>query len=225
MRPRAQPGIALVLICLCLAAAFPEPGARLPSLLDIPSGTRLESLLRRPRKVFLSVRSLSKQEGGGIQADSDYHIVYPLEARDLWRVLTDFSLIREINPSVIEVSVDQSNWPPEFVENQLFGFSFMGIKVKYRVKVRCIYEQTGPGEYRGSWSLIENPEGHIVDLGGSFLIRDIELDGEPHCYMRWSQSLGMRKSYLGVRTLLEALTPMEMSAFLNRCGKTALSRR
>jgi hypothetical protein len=225
MRPRALKGLAFLLFGLCLAAAFPEPEARGAARLEIPPGTDLESLLRKPRKVSLSVRSLSRKEGGGISADSDYHIVYPLRAEELWSVLTDFSLIQVINPSVFEVSIDQTDWPPAFVEDQLFGFSFMGIKVKYRVKVKCVYEQTGPGEYRGTWSLMENPDGHIVDIDGAFLIRECELDGKTCCYMRWFQSLDMRKSYLGVRSLLEMLTPVEMSAFLNRCGKTALSRR
>ncbi len=199
------------------SAAFSQSGG--PEL-TMPPDLDLAKLLDKPRK-FQVLYQAKGPEGGGLFAATDYHALYEVPAQDFFAALCDFAVIKKINPSNYEVSHDLKNWPPEFIQDQLSGFSVIGIKVRYRLKVRCRYEEVGPGEYRGHWKLIENPDGVFSDVEGSFLLKEINYQGHRCSYIRWYQSLSMYKSFFGIKPFLEILSAREMQAHLNGFARVA----
>jgi hypothetical protein len=211
------------LFCIACASLFEANAQGYMQGLDMAPEPDIAALLKRPEKISYQYAKLSPGESS-VLISCDVQSACRSDARTLFGVLADFKESKRLNPAVFEIEYDLTKWPPEFRMKQVLGFSILGIKVKYRVTIECLYRQEAPDEYRGYWRLVDNPDGTFGSIDGTFLVKEMIRDGQPVAYMRWRQEITMRKPFPGMKPFLDIFTPKEAIALLGRYAREAEKR-
>jgi hypothetical protein len=219
-------GRLLILAAILALLAFPAlaraqgGGEKLGMALD----PDIEALLKRPEKISYRFERIPKAEGDGALVACDIQSACLAKAATLFGVFTDFTQSKRLNPSVFENSHDLSRWPPYFISDQIVGFSILGIKVKYHFSLESYYFQEGPGEYRGYWNMLENPDRTFKSIEGSFYLSEIIKDGRTLTYIRWKQEMRIRRTFIGMKAFVDAIAPKEAMGLIARYSREAERR-
>jgi hypothetical protein len=210
------------LFCVACASLFEANAQGYMQGMDMAPEPDIAALLKRPERI--SYRYAKFPGESSVLVSCEVQSACRADAQTLFGVLADFEESKRLNPAVFESEYDLAKWPPEFIMKQVLGFSILGIKVKYRVTMECLYRQEASDEYRGYWRLVDNPDGTFGSIDGTFLVKETTWEGRSVAYMRWRQEMTMRKTFIGMKPFLDIFTPKEAIALLGRYAREAEKR-
>lgn len=146
----------------------------------------ISSLSATPRKISNSFEDW--QEGGTkrVHLHTDYHALYPLPIESFIAVLIDLDNEESVFPNMTYTKdlTPNRGWEEPHYQEVVNSFKFLGIGEKYHYIVYRKPTWHSDGSFTSHWALVKSIDEKYNTLYGSWFLKEISLEGEPHTYVR-----------------------------------------
>ncbi len=148
--------------------------------------SNLSSLSTTAQKVSDSFEEWQENGTDRVNLHTDYHAVFPLPIESFIAVLLDVENEDSVYPNMTYTKdlTPNRDWNQAHYQEVVNSFKFLGIGEKYHYIVYRVPTWYPDGSFTSHWALVKSIDGKYETLFGSWYVKEVSLNGEPHTYVR-----------------------------------------
>ncbi len=215
-----------VMLVVALAPIWAAPASAQERRFSVPDGTDLAALVEEPQVINFEVDT-SPPEPATTASLGDVHAVYPVPLAVLRDTLTDFAAHPGFMPRVAESRAEQLSEDPAVWEQRVrLVFRVLVFSSEYDFTMTITdTELAQRGQFGLHYQMDESHDSRLHDVIGSWYMREVEVNGQPHTYLRYFNSIHFAQDQFGLRLGLRNQGARDMQNTMNALYEEADRRR
>ncbi|TVR30469.1 MAG: hypothetical protein EA404_12470 [Spirochaetaceae bacterium] len=215
-----------VMFVVALALIWAAPASAEQRRFSVPEGTDLVTLVEDAQVIDFEVDT-SPPEPATTASIGDVHAVYPVALAVLRDTLIDFAAHPDFMPRVAESRAVQLSEDPAVWEQRVrLVFRVLIFSSEYDFTMTVSDAQLAQrGQFGLYYQMDESLDNRLHNVIGSWYMREVEVNGQPHTYLRYFNSIHFARDQFGLRLALRNQGARDMQNTMNALYEEAKRRR